>query len=48
VVVDEEQEMREMRELAEAQAALFRIGVEDDEPDSVELAIPHGTKAIDR
>jgi hypothetical protein len=30
-----------MRELAEAQAALFRIGVED-EPDSVELLTPHG------
>jgi hypothetical protein len=47
VVVDEEQEMREMRELAEAQAALFRIGA-DDEPDSVEAAIPHSTKGLDR
>jgi len=35
-----------MRELAEAQAALFRIGA-DDEPDSVE-AIPHSTKGLDR
>jgi hypothetical protein len=29
VVVDE---MQELRELAEAQAALFRIGADDDEP----------------
>jgi len=40
--------MREMRELAEAQAALFRIGADDEEPDAIEVPIPHGTKAIDR
>jgi hypothetical protein len=43
-VVDEEQEMREMRELAEAQAALFRIGADDEELDA--HAIPHVTKAV--
>jgi len=43
--VNEEQEMREMRELAEAQAALFRIGNEDDEPVSSELAVPHSAKS---
>ncbi len=32
-------EMQEMRELAEAQAALFRIGA-DDEPNSLELLAP--------
>ncbi len=47
VVVDEEQELREMRELAEAQAALFRIGAED-EFDANEISIPHSTKASDR
>ena len=36
VVVDE---MQELRELAEAQAAMFRIGAEDDEPGPV-VAIP--------
>ena len=36
VVVDE---MQELREHAEAQAALFRIGMEDDEPGPV-VAIP--------
>jgi len=36
VVVDE---MQELRELAEAQAAMFRIGTEDDEPGPV-VAIP--------
>ena len=36
VVVDE---MQEMREHAQAQAALFRIGSED-EPDSAEVFIP--------
>ena len=30
-VVDELQEAREMREAAEAQAALFRIGAEEDD-----------------
>ncbi len=32
-------EMQEMRELAEAQAALFRIGAEE-EPNSLELLAP--------
>jgi len=41
-------EMREMREHAEAQAALFRIGNNEDEPTSSELSIPHGAKATDR
>jgi hypothetical protein len=38
VVVDEAQELLEMRELAEAQAALFRIGNEDEEeePSSID------------
>ena len=43
VVVDE---MQELREHAEAQAALFRIGSED-EPDPVELFTPTGGK-LDR
>jgi hypothetical protein len=38
-VVDEEQELREMREHAAAQAALFGIGV-DDEADSDDLVMP--------
>jgi len=38
VVVDE---MQELREHAEAQAALFRIGMEDDEPAPV-VSIPFG------
>ena len=38
VVVDE---MQELREHAEAQAALFRIGSEDD-PDSAEVLSPGG------
>jgi hypothetical protein len=38
-----------MRELAEAQAALFRIGNDDDEdPSSGPLPIPHAIKALDR
>ncbi len=45
-VVDELDELREMREHAAEQAALFRIG-SDDEPSSVELSIPHGAKATD-
>jgi hypothetical protein len=39
-------EMRELQEHAEAQAALFRVG-SDDEPSSVELSTPHGSKTID-
>ena len=35
--------MREMRELAEAQAALFRIGAED-ETDEAESLLPHDSK----
>jgi hypothetical protein len=38
VVVDE---MQELREHAEAQAALFRIGMEDEEPGPV-VSIPFG------
>jgi hypothetical protein len=38
VVVDE---MQELRELAEAQAALFRIGAED-EPGPAEVFLPSG------
>jgi hypothetical protein len=34
-----------MRELAEAQAALFRIG-SDDETGPIELPIPQGPKAV--
>ncbi|MFZ1130831.1 MAG: hypothetical protein WBV31_11100 [Terriglobales bacterium] len=48
LVVDEEQEMREMRELAEAQAALFRIGNDDSETDPTEVSIPHAIKTMDR
>jgi hypothetical protein len=39
-VVDEEQELREMREHAAAQAALFGIG-SDDEPEADDLLSPH-------
>ena len=39
-------EMRELREHAEAQAALFRIG--SDEPGSVEHSPPQGGKGFDR
>ncbi|MFZ0800253.1 MAG: hypothetical protein WCA13_00850 [Terriglobales bacterium] len=46
-VIDELDELREMRELAAEQAALFRIG-NDEETGPVELPVPHGTKAIDR
>ncbi|MBZ5667213.1 MAG: hypothetical protein LAO30_21740 [Acidobacteriia bacterium] len=48
VVVDEAEELRQMREHAAEQAALFGIGAEDDEPSSVELSIPHGAKTVDR
>jgi hypothetical protein len=45
VVVDEAEELRQMREHAAEQAALFGIG-SDDETDSVELLTPHG-KPVD-
>ncbi|MFY9659870.1 MAG: hypothetical protein WAJ97_04555 [Terriglobales bacterium] len=45
VVLDEAEELRQMREHAAEQAALFGIGVEDDEPSALELATPHGNKA---
>jgi len=45
-VVDEAEELRQMREHAAEQAALFGIG-SDDGPSSNELSIPHGTKASD-
>ncbi len=44
VVVDEAEELRQMREHAAEQAALFGIG-SDDEPDTVELLTPHGKQA---
>jgi hypothetical protein len=44
-VVDEQDELREMRELAEAQAALFRIGG-DDETGPIELPGAPGAKAV--
>ena len=48
VVVDEAEELRQMREHAAEQAALFGIGNDDDdEPDSVDLLTPHG-KQIER
>jgi hypothetical protein len=47
-VVDEAEELRLMREHAAEQAALFRIGAEDEELGSTELAAPHGIKAVDR
>jgi hypothetical protein len=40
-VVDEAEELRQMREHAAEQAAMFGIGG-DDEPDPVELLTPHG------
>ncbi len=43
-VVDEAEELRQMREHAAEQAALFGIG-SDDETDSVELITPHGKQA---
>jgi len=49
VVVDEAEELRQMREHAAEQAALFGIGSDDeDQPTSSELSIPHGIKATDR
>ena len=46
VVVDEAEELRQMREHAAEQAALFGIG-SDDEPNSIEILTPHG-KEVDR
>ncbi len=45
VVVDEAEELRQMREHAAEQAALFGIG-SDDEPNSLEILTPHG-KEVD-
>jgi hypothetical protein len=42
-VVDSEEELREMREHAAAQAALFGIGSDDSEPEEFS-ATPHGSK----
>jgi sRNA-binding protein len=45
-VVDEAEELRQMREHAAEQAALFGMGSDnDDETDSVELLTPHGKQA---
>ncbi len=38
--VDEAEELRQMREHAAEQAALFGIGHDDDEPSSIEVSIP--------
>ena len=46
-VVDEAEELRQMREHTAEQAALFGIGGDDDEPESVELLTPH-TKQAER
>jgi alkaline phosphatase len=43
-VVDEAEELRQMREHAAEQAALFGIG-SDEETDSAELLTPHGKPA---
>ncbi|MGA2353827.1 MAG: hypothetical protein ABSG02_04975 [Terriglobales bacterium] len=48
VVIDEQEELRLMREHAAEQAALFRIGSEDEDLGSAEFAGPHGTKTGDR
>ena len=46
-VVDELDELAEMREHAAEQAALFRIGADEEEEISpIELPIAHGTKAV--
>lgn len=47
-VVDEAEELRQMREHAAEQAALFGIGTEDDELGPTGLNTAHGTKAVDR
>jgi alkaline phosphatase len=44
-VVDEEEELRQMREHAAEQAALFGIGSDEDEPGSTDLLPPHGKQA---
>jgi hypothetical protein len=46
-VVDSEDELREMREHAAAQAALFGIGSDEPEPEELS-ATPHGNKGFDR
>jgi hypothetical protein len=43
-VLDEAEELRQMREHAAEQAALFGIGG-DDETDAAELLTPHGKQA---
>jgi len=49
VVLDEAEELRQMREHAAEQAALFGIGSnDDDEPDSIDAVVPHAAKTIDR
>jgi hypothetical protein len=45
-MLDEQAELLEMRELAEAQAALFRIGSDDDETGPIELPLRPGPKAV--
>jgi hypothetical protein len=45
VVVDEAEELRQMREHAAEQAALFGIGSDDDETDPVALLTPQGKQA---
>jgi len=45
VVVDEAEELRQMREHAAEQAALFGIGSDDDETDPVALLTPQGNQA---
>jgi len=44
VVVDEAEELRQMREHAAEQAALFGMG-SDDEPSSIGLLTPHDKQA---
>ena len=47
-MVDEAEELRQMRELAAEQAALFGIDSDDDEePSPSEISVPHGAKAAD-
>jgi hypothetical protein len=46
-VVDSEDELREMREHAAAQAALFGIGPDEPEPEELS-ATPHGNKGFDQ
>jgi len=44
IVVDEAEELRQMREYAAEQAALFHIGA-DDQPNSIEVLTPQGKQA---